>query len=150
MGFIVLKTAWFFHNKGDQRVWPLDQLLAKNVNPSQANVGRMFGYWNVPAFKCNSGPGVTSNEACPYVDRSLLHFCLYWVFNLKVDRSLSCEYFTSDAIYNGSAGMTLYTTCAGVGKTVAGEGRTVLGHPHQLNQSTMRAGVWTTPFFTLS
>jgi len=33
---------------------------------------------------------------------------LYRVFNLKVDRQLSCEYFTSDAIYNGSAGMTLY------------------------------------------
>ena len=30
------------------------------------------------------------------------------VFNLKVDRQLSREYFTSDAIYNGSAGMTLY------------------------------------------
>jgi hypothetical protein len=28
--------------------------------------------------------------------------------NLKVDRQLSREYFTSDAIYNGSAGMTLY------------------------------------------
>jgi len=27
---------------------------------------------------------------------------------LKVDRRLSREYFTSDAIYNGSAGMTLY------------------------------------------
>jgi hypothetical protein len=30
------------------------------------------------------------------------------VFNLKVDRQLSREYFTSDAIYSGSAGMTLY------------------------------------------
>jgi hypothetical protein len=30
------------------------------------------------------------------------------VFNLKVYRQLSREYFTSDAIYNGSAGMTLY------------------------------------------
>jgi len=30
------------------------------------------------------------------------------VFNLKVDRQLSREYFTSDAIYNGSTGMTLY------------------------------------------
>jgi hypothetical protein len=29
------------------------------------------------------------------------------VFSLKVDRQLSREYFTSDAIYNGSAGMTL-------------------------------------------
>ena len=29
-------------------------------------------------------------------------------YNLKVDRQLSREYFTSDAIYNGSAGMTLY------------------------------------------
>jgi hypothetical protein len=56
-------------------------------------------------------------------------------------------YFTSDAIYNGSAGMTLYTTCAGVGKTVVGEGRTGLGHPYQLNQSTVSAGVRTTPFF---
>jgi hypothetical protein len=32
----------------------------------------------------------------------------YSVFNLKLDRQLSREYFTSDAIYNGSAGMTLY------------------------------------------
>ena len=31
----------------------------------------------------------------------------YRMFNLKVDRKLSREYFTSDAIYNGSAGMTL-------------------------------------------
>jgi len=33
------------------------------------------------------------------------------------------------------------TTCAGGGKTVAGEGRTCLGHPYQLNQSTVSAGV---------
>jgi hypothetical protein len=65
----------------------------------------------------------------------------YTVFNLKVDRQLSREYFTSDAIYNGSAGMTYTTTCAGVGNTVAGEGRTGLGHPYQLNQSTVSAGV---------
>jgi hypothetical protein len=32
---------------------------------------------------------------------------LYRVFNLKVDRQLNREYFTLDAIYNGSAGMTL-------------------------------------------
>jgi len=32
----------------------------------------------------------------------------YRVFNLKVDRQLSRELFTSDTIYNGSAGMTLY------------------------------------------
>jgi len=30
------------------------------------------------------------------------------VFNLKVDRQLSREYFTSDSIYNGTVGMTLY------------------------------------------
>jgi hypothetical protein len=30
------------------------------------------------------------------------------VFNLKLDRQLSREYFRSDAIYNGSDGMTLY------------------------------------------
>jgi hypothetical protein len=30
------------------------------------------------------------------------------VFNLKVNRQLSREHFTSDAIYNGSAGTTLY------------------------------------------
>ena len=34
------------------------------------------------------------------------------------------------------------TTCVGVGKTVAGEGRTGLGHPYQLNQSTVSAGVF--------
>jgi len=33
---------------------------------------------------------------------------MYRVFNLKVDRQLSREYFTSDANYNGSAGTTLY------------------------------------------
>jgi hypothetical protein len=33
---------------------------------------------------------------------------IYRTFNLKVDRQLSREYFTSDAIYNGSAGMTFY------------------------------------------
>jgi hypothetical protein len=33
---------------------------------------------------------------------------IYRVFNLKVDRQQSREYFTSDAIYNGPAGMTLY------------------------------------------
>jgi len=32
-------------------------------------------------------------------------------------------------------------TRAGVGKTVAGEGRTGLGHPFQLSQSTVSAGV---------
>ena len=36
------------------------------------------------------------------------HIYLYRVFNLKVDRQISRKYFTSDAIYNGSAGMTLY------------------------------------------
>jgi len=30
------------------------------------------------------------------------------MFNLKVDRQQSREHFTSDAIYNGSVGMTLY------------------------------------------
>jgi hypothetical protein len=35
----------------------------------------------------------------------------YGVFNLKVDRQLSREYFTSDAIYNGSAGTTYYCMC---------------------------------------
>ena len=39
------------------------------------------------------------------------------------------------------------TTCVGVGKTVAEEGRTGLGHPYQLNQSTVSAGIWTTPFY---
>jgi len=42
------------------------------------------------------------------------------------------------------------TTCAGVGNTVAGKGRTGLGHPYQLNQSTVSAGVWRAPFFALS
>jgi hypothetical protein len=42
------------------------------------------------------------------VKRTHLNIMLYRVFNLKVDRQLSREYFTSDAIYNGSAGMTLY------------------------------------------
>jgi len=42
------------------------------------------------------------------------------------------------------------TTCAGVGKTAAGEGRTGLGHSYQLNQSTVSAGFWRTPFFYAS
>jgi hypothetical protein len=33
------------------------------------------------------------------------------MINLKVDRKLSREYFTSDAIYNGSVGMTYYYMC---------------------------------------
>jgi hypothetical protein len=43
-----------------------------------------------------------------YVYTHIYDTLLYRVFNLKVDRQLSCEYFTTDAIYNGSAGMTLY------------------------------------------
>jgi hypothetical protein len=43
-----------------------------------------------------------------YIGIKFRHQTLYRVFNLKVDPQLSCEYFTSDAIYNGSAGMTLY------------------------------------------
>jgi hypothetical protein len=38
----------------------------------------------------------------------MTRYHLYSVFNLKLDRQLRREYFTSDAIYNGSAGMTLY------------------------------------------
>ena len=33
---------------------------------------------------------------------------IYRMFNKKVDRELSREYFTSDVIYNVSAGMILY------------------------------------------
>jgi hypothetical protein len=33
---------------------------------------------------------------------------MYRTLNLKVDRQLNREYFTSDASYNGSAGMKLY------------------------------------------
>jgi hypothetical protein len=33
---------------------------------------------------------------------------MYRMFNLKVDSQLSRKYFTSDAIFNGSAGMTVY------------------------------------------
>jgi hypothetical protein len=32
------------------------------------------------------------------------------------------------------------TTCAGVGTTVAGKGKTGFGHPYQLNQSAVHAG----------
>jgi hypothetical protein len=46
-------------------------------------------FWTLVAFKPN----------CHY---------RYRMFNLKVDRLLSRGYFTSDAIHNGSAGMTLY------------------------------------------
>jgi len=37
----------------------------------------------------------------------LLYIYIYSVFNIKVDSQLNREYFTSDAIYNGSAGMKL-------------------------------------------
>jgi hypothetical protein len=40
-----------------------------------------------------------------------VHEDKYKVFNLKVDRQLSREYFTSDAIYNGSVAMTYYSMC---------------------------------------
>ena len=66
---------------------------------------------------------------------------IYRVFNLKVDRLLSREHFTPDAIYNNSAGMALYYYMCRSCKTVAGERRTGLGHPYQLNQSTVSAGV---------
>jgi len=46
-----------------------------------------------------SGVLVGSEQVCWYK---------YRVFNLKVDGRLNREYFTSDAVYNGSAGMTLY------------------------------------------
>jgi hypothetical protein len=39
---------------------------------------------------------------------SVLIRSIYRMFNLKVNRQLSREYFTSDAIYNGSAGMKLH------------------------------------------
>jgi len=47
-------------------------------------------------------------KSCKYNCNNTLHLHVYRVFNLKVDRQLSREYFTSDAIYNGSAVMTLY------------------------------------------
>jgi hypothetical protein len=68
------------------------------------------------------------------------HICLYRVFNLKVDRQISCKYFTSDAIYNGSVGMTYYYMCRSWQDCCRKE-RTGLGHPYQLNQSTVSAGV---------
>jgi hypothetical protein len=37
-----------------------------------------------------------------------MHIDSYKVFNLKVDRQLSSEYFTSNVIYNDSNGLTLY------------------------------------------
>jgi hypothetical protein len=55
------------------------------------------------------------------------------MFNLKVDGQLSRKYFTSDAIYNGSAGMPLYYYMCGSWQDCC---RTGLGHPYQLNQST--------------
>ena len=53
-------------------------------------------------------------------NNSIKHLTLlYRVFNSKVDRARG----------------------AGVGKTVAGEGTTGLGHLYHLNQSTVSAGV---------
>jgi len=62
------------------------------------------------------------------------------VFNLKVDRQLSREYFTSDAIYNDSAGMTLYYYMCRSWQDCCRRGENGLGHPYQLNQSTVSAG----------
>jgi len=73
------------------------------------------------------------------------HILVYRMFNLKVDRQLSRERHM--LFIMGLLVWHYTTTCAGVGKTVAGEGRTGLGHPYQLNQSTVSAGVWTTPFY---
>jgi len=39
-------------------------------------------------------------------DRMTTNLSIYRMFNLKVDRQLSREYFTSEATYNGSAGLT--------------------------------------------
>jgi hypothetical protein len=53
-----------------------------------------------------------TNEAPKWHQNYAIHtsysYLLYRVFNLKVDRQLSLKYLTSDAIYNGSAGITLY------------------------------------------
>jgi hypothetical protein len=45
---------------------------------------------------------------CLLVGVWLIDLYIQSVKNLKVDRQLSREYFMSDAIYNGSVGMTLY------------------------------------------
>ena len=47
-------------------------------------------------------------STAPHHQHNIYNIYKYRVFNLKADRQLSREYFTSDAIYNGSADMTLY------------------------------------------
>jgi len=56
---------------------------------------------NMPWYEHNQLQGI-------YLAIWLHEHVYYRVFNLKVDRQLSREYFVSDAIYNGSADMTLY------------------------------------------
>jgi len=73
-------------------------------------------------------------------------FLVRGVQYLKVDRQLSLN-ISRQMLFIMVLLVWHYTiTCAEVGKTVAREGRTSLGNPYQLNQSTIGAGAWTTPF----
>jgi hypothetical protein len=71
------------------------------------------------------------------------------MLNLKVDRYLRREYFTSDAIYNGSACMTtmVLLNVQQLARLLQEMGRIGLCFPYQLNQSTVSAGVCTQHHF---
>jgi len=81
-------------------------------------------------YELRKGTGSYGDSSSGNQSQKMQIYLIYRMFNLKVNRQLRREYFTPDAMYNGSAGMTFTTTCAGVGKTVAGEGRTGLGHSY--------------------
>ena len=57
---------------------------------------------------CSAVPQPTALPRAPNIQIYIYILYIYRMFNLKVDHQLSREYFTSDAIYNSSAGMTLY------------------------------------------
>jgi hypothetical protein len=90
----------------------------KSWNRFECAVGGVTGS-NSSTIAADSSNGVTNTRCCKYIymrswwwmevlPETCRAFSGYRVFNLKVDRQLRCEYFTSDAIYNSSAGMTLY------------------------------------------
>ena len=59
-------------------------------------------------YELRKGTGSYGDSSSGNQSQKMQIYLIYRMFNLKVDRQLSREYFTSDAIYNGSAGMTLY------------------------------------------
>jgi len=94
----------------------LTEMSTRNIS-WESKGGRCVGLTTLPLLcaYCHSiwqPKPLGALSACPGLHRNFLPLPLLYlhnrVFNLKVDRQLSLEYFTSDAIYNCAAGMTLY------------------------------------------